>query len=228
MVVGVSLQWVENWLSQPRFDRYLIECNGDEERALQLYEWNIRVGHAFLRDASHFEIALRNAYDQAIMKKWHHRLHWLLDPSSPVRRPLWRTVKGKRLDVNAPNRSSIFEAIRKAGGKTATPNRLVSQLSFGFWANLADSAHEQDLWIPYLYYAWPKGTARSKIDQVTHVIASLRNRIAHHEPVFTATGNRSLMHVHPMMIQFLCQLNKDVGKYTRKTSSFTQVVIQRP
>ena len=61
--------WVEEWLSQPRFARYLRECGGDRQRALDTYEWNIRLSHAVLRDTGHFEIALRNAHDRAISSR---------------------------------------------------------------------------------------------------------------------------------------------------------------
>ena len=182
-MASVSLgPWVEEWLSQPRFARYLNECGSDRQRALDTYEWNIHLGHSILRDASHFEIALRNAYDKAISSRWNGSTHWLLDPASPLQWPLWRTVRGRRLDVNIPNRASISDAIRKNGGRVATPDAVVTELTFGFWEHLADAAHEQTMWVPYIYYAWPKGTARSQIDRATHTISTLRNRAAHHEP----------------------------------------------
>ncbi|MDR1265343.1 MAG: hypothetical protein LBK42_07205 [Propionibacteriaceae bacterium] len=58
--------WVEQWLSRPRFARYLAECDQDRRRALATHEWNVRLGQAVLRDTGHFEIAVRNAFDQAM------------------------------------------------------------------------------------------------------------------------------------------------------------------
>ncbi len=58
--------WVESWLSAPRFAVYLADAGGDRRRALRLYEWNAAVSAAFLRDLSHLEIGVRNAYDRAL------------------------------------------------------------------------------------------------------------------------------------------------------------------
>ncbi len=57
----------ELWLSTPRLRRYLAACGGDRERALRLYDWNARISAALLCDLAHFEVALRNAYDRALM-----------------------------------------------------------------------------------------------------------------------------------------------------------------
>jgi len=53
----------------------------------------------------------------------------------------------------APNRRVIAAAARKNGGASAQPEAVLTELTFGFWAHLADAAHEQRLWIPYIYYA---------------------------------------------------------------------------
>jgi len=222
--------WVEEWLSQPRFDRYLRECSGDRERALATYEWNVLLAHAFLRDAGHFEVALRNAYDCAIGARWAGSAHWLLDPASPVQRPLWRVVRGKRLDVNTPNRTAITNAVRKTGGSaaTVTPGAVVAELTFGFWEHLADAAHEQTLWIPYVYFAWPQGTARRQVDAGTRSIGGLRNRAAHNEPIFTATSSQSLATIHATLIGLVSMLNPDLGAHVRQTSTVSAVLAQRP
>lgn len=220
--------WVEEWLSQPRFNRYLGECGRDRQRALATYEWNIRLGHAILRDAGHFEIALRNAYDRAISARWSGSTHWLFDPASPLQRPLWRTVRGRRLDINIPNRAAIAGAVRKSGGAAATPGAVIAELTFGFWEHLADAAHEQSVWVPYLYYAWPKGTARAQIDRPTHTISSLRNRAVHHEPLFVATGSHSVANVYANLIGLLSKLNPGLAAYIRQTSTVQATLAQRP
>jgi len=222
--------WVEDWLSQPRFSRYLLACGGDRQRSLDTYEWNITLAHAFLRDAGHFEVALRNAYDATITSRWGGPTHWLLDPLSPVQRPLWRTVRGQRLDVNTPNRAAIASAVRRAGGSAGStaPGAVVAELTFGFWEHLADAAHEQTLWIPYAHYAWPKGTARPLVDRGTRLIGELRNRAAHNEPIFATTGTRSVASVQATLVGLLSMLSPDLGAYVRQTSAVAAVLIQRP
>jgi len=222
--------WVEEWLSQPRFGRYLSECCGDRQRALDLYEWNVELAHAFLRDAGHFEVALRNAYDRAIGSRWTGSAHWLLDPASPVQRPLWRTVRGQRLDVNTPNRAAITAAVRKSGGSsgTAAPGSVVAELTFGFWEHLADAAHEQTVWIPYLHRGWPTGTSRRFVDSGTRAIGALRNRAAHNEPILDSAGPRSVATVELGLLRLLSLLSQDLAAHVRQTSTVSTVLTRRP
>ncbi len=73
--------WVEAWLSLPRFGVYIEATAGDRQLALVLYEWNAAVSAAFQRDLAHLEVALRNAYDTAIIANTPPRLpHWTTDP----------------------------------------------------------------------------------------------------------------------------------------------------
>ena len=61
----MSDAWIDAWLGSPRFQKYVDSCEGDRSRALALYEWNVTLAQALMRDIAHFEIALRNAYDTA-------------------------------------------------------------------------------------------------------------------------------------------------------------------
>ena len=91
-VTSLSRSWIDSWLSPSRFDVYATACDGNLEDALALYEWNITLGQILLRDLSHFEIGMRNAYDADITNHWNGSSHWLFDESSPVRRPIMREV----------------------------------------------------------------------------------------------------------------------------------------
>lgn len=57
-----SAIWIDQWLGSPRFQRYVDLAGGDRGDALALYEWNASLSAALLKDFSHFEVALRNAY----------------------------------------------------------------------------------------------------------------------------------------------------------------------
>jgi hypothetical protein len=222
--------WVEAWLSQPRFDRYLRECGGDRCLAVATYEWNLRLGYSLMRDAAHLEVALRNAYNNAIQSRWRGSAHWLADPASPVQRPAWRSVRGRRMDVNVPNRAAVADAIRKAGGRSTSPalDAVVAQLPFGFWAHLSDAAHEQSVWIPYVYYAWPQGTGRPRVDRAVHLVGAARNLAAHHEPIFAATGARAPLNVHAAIIDLLTMLNAELADHVQQTSTVASTWVARP
>lgn len=182
---GPADPWIEQWLSAPRFSRYLTEATGDRTAALALYEWNGHVCSALHRDLAHLEIGLRNAYDVALSANWNGTGHWLADGYSVVFAPLFRTRRtasgSRRVDVNRRSRELVEAAIANAGGKGAAPGKVVAELSFGFWRYLSSSAHEKTLWVTALYQAFPPKTDRSTVDGAIGRLHELRNRIAHHE-----------------------------------------------
>ncbi len=175
--------WAERWLSHKRLAPYLAACGYDAERALDLYEWNISLGQVLMRDVSHFEVALRNAYDRVMGECW-GGAHWLLDDGSPVLRPIVRMSKnGNPRDVNLVNRRAVAEARSNAHDKD-DPDQVTANLMLGFWAHLTDRSRERDLWIPYLNAAWPRGTDRNDLNHALAAISRVRNRVAHNERLF--------------------------------------------
>lgn len=112
----MSDAWIDAWLGSPRFQKYVDSCEGDRARALALYEWNVTLAQALMRDIAHFEIALRNAYDTAIESRWLGSDHWLLDPESPAVTPIWRVKKDRSglkrgSDVNYRNRRAVGSSL---------------------------------------------------------------------------------------------------------------------
>src|ERR1700694_4376445 len=85
------------------------------------------------------------------------------------------------------------------GRGSSSVGKLVAELSFGFWTGLVGRQYEQTLWVPGLYRAFPNATRivtagpegskkvklkRSQIAERLDAIRKLRNRIAHHEPIW--------------------------------------------
>lgn len=125
------MAWAERWLSPERLAPYLAGCDGDIERALALHEWNISLGQVLMRDISHFEVALRNAYDRVLTGAWDGGRHWLLDDASPARRPVMRRSGRGELDVNRINRRTIDTVVRQLPGDAA-PGSIIANLTLGF------------------------------------------------------------------------------------------------
>jgi len=184
-------QWIDRWISSERLSRYLHEAEGDRIRALALYEWNTQISASFHRDLAHVEVALRNAYDGAAAG-WKGPGHWLIDGYPILFAPVMRTKRQqqagewtrRRVDINAKPRALIEKAIHNAGGSRATPGKVVAELTFGFWRYLSSSAHEKSLWVPLLHRAFPPRTRRMDVDSRVGRLYELRNRTAHHEPLF--------------------------------------------
>ena len=220
--------WVDDWLSGPRFARYLTEAGGNRGRALGLYEWNLRLGTALMRDIAHVEVAVRNAYDRTMQQRWHGTKHWLLDPTSPVQTPLWRTLRGRRVDLNTRNRANIAEAVARCGGASTKPDAVIAELSFGFWRHCTDPAHEKTLWVPYLHHAWPKKTDRAVLDRALATINTARNRASHHEPLFGSRPGRDLAAAHREVLHLLDLLLPELAAYVRTTTALPAILAARP
>ncbi|RGJ69085.1 hypothetical protein DXD49_03025 [Collinsella sp. TM05-38] len=175
--------WAEKWLSAERLFPYLEECNGDIDKALELYEWNASLGQFLMRDISHFEVALRNAYNDIMESRWDGEEHWLLDDASPARRPVPRKSASGMLDSNRINRKTI-DAAASSLPSGFTTGSLVAGLTLGFWVHLADRSREAVIWRSGLYLAWPKGTKRAELQEKLYGILRVRNRVAHNERLF--------------------------------------------
>ncbi|MFA5608448.1 MAG: hypothetical protein WDA07_14970 [Leucobacter sp.] len=220
--------WVERWLSEPRFGRYLAAAGGDRPRALELYEWNLRLGSALMRDIAHVEVALRNAYDRVMCERWQGAQHWLFDPASPVLTPLWRTRSGRRSDLNARNRATVSDAIRRCGSASVKSGEVIAELSFGFWRHCTDAAHEKVLWVPYLHRAWPKKTSRVTLERSLTTINTARNRASHHEPLFGSKPGRDLNAAHHEILHLSELLLPELAVYIRDTTTVMRTLTERP
>ena len=54
------------WVTQERFNEYMVAANRDIKAARELYEWNVAISAAFFEVVSHVEVALRNAIDKIL------------------------------------------------------------------------------------------------------------------------------------------------------------------
>lgn len=230
--------WIDEWLSPSRLRPYLETAKSDRDNALALYEWNSALGAALMHDIGHFEVAMRNAYDRAISAHWTGAEHWLLSPDSPAVAPIWRVrVVDKRTkyrrgtDVNYLNRRAVDSAIAKCGKGEARSGKVIAELSFGFWSHLTVASHEKALWVPYLHHAYPRGTNRKDPDGVISTINRVRNRIAHHEPIFDRPGipdDQRPTTFHAALMSVLDQLAPKAAEYVSRTSTVATVLTERP
>ncbi len=164
-------------VSEPRFSRYLEDCEGDDVAALRLYEWNIAIGGAFHETLGQLEVVVRNGLD-AQLRRWHRKAlngngRWFDDHAVPLQ---------------DESRRQIRQAIRHAtrAGGPPTHGKVVAELTFGFWRFLLDAYHQPTLWAPALRHAFPhlRPRIRQNVYDPMSRLNNLRNRIAHHEPLY--------------------------------------------
>lgn len=215
--------WVERWLSQPRHAVYLTATTGDPQLALELYDWNAEISSALLRDLAYVEVGLRNAYDRALSTRWPGPPHWTTVTIPPFA-PLYRTRRGRSVDVNVRTRDSLQHAVDSAGGRAASPGKVIAELMFGFWRFLSSSAHEKTLWVPALHHAFAPGADRRDVDRQIGSLHGLRNRVAHHEPLlsYDIAGRIS------DAANVASLINAELGQHLAATSRASLLLAQRP
>ncbi|WP_423916338.1 hypothetical protein [Candidatus Poriferisodalis sp.] len=76
------------------------------------------------------------------------------------------------------------EHLRRVG-KQPTANRVVSELPFGFWVALFANAYDTTIWRSDLYRIFARRIKnRQGLHETLDRLRTLRNRIAHHKPIF--------------------------------------------
>lgn len=70
-------------------------------------------------------------------------------------------------------------------GKQPTVGKVVAELSYGFWVALFANAYDTTLWLTNLHRLFtPRVKDRNGLYDALDRLRTLRNRIAHHEPIF--------------------------------------------
>ncbi len=188
---------LEMCLSTERFATYFDAAGRDRRKALQLYTWNAAISAAFYGPLQGLEVALRNAM--------HRELSQTYGPSWYDNRTDCDLDQGALRDV-AKAKKSLADRRRPL-----EPGRIVAELSFGFWVSLvgrgykgappdmAKRNYEMTLWRPALRRSFPhRAIARAALHKTLDPLRRFRNRIAHHEPIFSrdlAGDHQSILHV---------------------------------
>ena len=162
---------LENTLSLDRFATYLGWAGNDRDRAITLYALNARLSESLYTPLHMLEVSLRNRIHQvlteAVSDTWFEQPEYQLNP--------WQGA------MVAQARGSLI-----ADRKDVTPGAMVAALTFGFWTAMLGKEYET-LWQKTLKAIGRredgKGLTRKDFTRPLGAIRTLRNRVAHHEPV---------------------------------------------
>jgi hypothetical protein len=175
------MQAIKDALSAARMGTYeaAIGITGDgNPAALTLYAWNAQVSGALLAPLHICEVVMRNAVSDALTHMYGKDWPW--SPGFVQSLPLPNTGYSQRKDLQ--------NACRNA----STTGKVIPELKFVFWQKMFTSRHEQRLWKAYLTRVLPNVDMTKSLRQQRQgiyddleQIRMLRNRIAHHEPIFT-------------------------------------------
>lgn len=171
-----EIQQLPDILSAPRFATYLSVKGGDKVAALELYRWNLELSAAFFVPLQICEVALRNSIVRAIEK---------------IYGPTWPWQKG--FEVSLPDPPRGYSARRELDlvQKQPTSGKVVAELKLAFWEKMLTRRHDGAIWNAQFRTAFPHTdpaksvqTLRREAYETVSTMGDLRNRIAHHEPIF--------------------------------------------
>ena len=205
---------IQNLLSAERLATFQgLTASGSPEDAIELHQTTMNLGVSIMAVTGLIEVSLRNAVCHAMISNFGVQ-HWLRTPppntfkwaslettsiakaTQQAQRAAYSKMNGTQkafLDSLAyPNGVPQNENHRKIAkcrqSKIIVPDsQVIAQLTIFFWKRMFSENYEKTLWRPALKKVFPNKTLdRSKVADHLEVIYEMRNRLAHHEPVYGA------------------------------------------
>jgi hypothetical protein len=177
------LQAIKDCLSHPRVGTYesATQCFGaSDPSAIALYAWNAQVSSALLTPLHICEVVVRNAVSDA--------LGGVYGPQWPWNNNFIRSLS------NPPRGAGVYNPradLTKVASRQPSTGKVIPELKFVFWQEMFTHRYDARLWDLHLKRVFPKHDPSKTMiqirgsiyDDLEH-IRKLRNRIAHHEPIF--------------------------------------------
>lgn len=204
-------------LSEPRFATYLRYCDNDKARALALYQWNMELSAAFIVPLHLLEVSLRNAVVESLEAI--HSQNWP-----------WNSGFIRSLP-NPKGHYSSAKNLQEVARSQPTTGKVVAELKFVFWQKMFTARHDKVIWNHQLKHVFPYApqnmnvsTLRSTIYSDVDVIRDLRNRIAHHEPIFS----RDIGTEYETMHKLVSWRDPITADWMQSIQYVTQILSQKP
>lgn len=177
----------------------------NDAECLGLYIWNKKICGAFFPVLQLLEVSLRNAVHQGYLEHEQKRL-LILNPALTN----WSTLldQGWFITFFKANKLTHKESFRHISAaeyalsqrkKPLTIDNIIAKLPYGFWAHICSKYHDEK--VNDSLQLWPKNRndvfpaairggnyiSMDEIQKTLQIINDIRNRIAHHEPIWHAS-----------------------------------------
>jgi hypothetical protein len=188
---------IKNSLSPPRIGTYENATSAvpNLPGALALYSWNAQVSAALMTPLHICEVVVRNAVAEALESVYGSRWPW---------EPVFEQSLPQGGGYNA--RRDLI-ATRTKEEKTG---KVIPELKFVFWQKMFTGRFDGRLWNPHMRTVLPHLDPTMTVQQLRKLIhdeleqlRGLRNRIAHHEPIFKRNLAADFQKAHDL-IAFRC------------------------
>ncbi|OOR90853.1 hypothetical protein B0181_04485 [Moraxella caviae] len=211
-----TVQEIIQTLSAARFSTYA-KAATDDNHALSLYQWNIEISKAIFGVLGCCEIALRNTISAALQAQYGSQ---------------WAWHTGFERSLPSPKHGyKPREALIEARKNTNDINNVIAKLNFAFWQHMLTARHDDRIWSAQFYAVFcgintPANLAKDRSDlfKNTEHLRRLRNRIAHHEPIF----NQNLAHSHQVAINTLQACSPALADWVQNWQNITFLLNGKP
>jgi len=180
LTTAADIKAIERVITSQRLSTYSGSIGmRNARRTIELYAWNAQIAGAFMFPQQICEVAIRNAAGEVLEAVYGHQWPWAIGFERSLPDPKYGF--------------SMRKELAQARGKVpaGNTNKVIPELTFAFWGKLFTKRFDRRLWEPHLRTAFqglPQGVAvqrcRQMIYEELEKVRGLRNRIAHHEPVF--------------------------------------------
>lgn len=214
---------VEEKISTQRMAGYLKEANGDQNRAVKLYEWNNNLSASMWQLLSILEVGVRNSIDSKMRERQirlHRTEHWIFDDFFELGRK--RNVTGNSKQPFRDIESAIARV--QKNGKSLTPSQIISETSFGFWNQLVGNKNKF-LW-PDLAGSFPNAPSRDQkyVSTLFSDLRDIRNRISHNHKLHSQSVEAGEM----MILELAKAIDPDFADWLQSMSRIAEVKASKP
>lgn len=191
---------LEDAFSTDRLVLYRRYTNSDEQ-AFELHSWNTKLGATVNQSIQCFELLLRN----------HCNLHL----ARIYGRPDWYESFPGKTNPDYQRWRYFYEEVQTAKDRVRNRNNppcIVAGLTFGFWFGLFTKRVERDFWLRGLKDVFshrPAKRDRKEISDALKRVKELRNRIAHHEPIF----HRDMVEAERLIVELASSICPETARW---------------
>lgn len=198
--------------SSQRLKKYMYLYDSNETKVVAHYKANLALAESLYTSLSVFEVTLRNALSKELERMTGRKDWYSVFPSNPALKSLT---------------SEVTIAVRHISqrGEMVSPDKIIAELTFGFWVTLLNSEYELVLW-KGLRLAFPhmpkKDRKRKNVSSPCNALRKLRNRVFHHESICWDLDY--ITDLHNRLVMVLGWMNADIPAWLNEVDRFSDVV----
>lgn len=200
--------------SKARMQPYL-KNNDDAKLVLSGYHDNIMLSEAMIPTLHYFEICLRNRIDYILKKHFS---------------PTWLLHLPNHLMISEQDKKKIEDIIsktRRVNKREPHHDDVVAQMTFGFWCAFFHRKYDPVIWHrkDTIKTVFPNllrhNRKRMYVEDKILILKEIRNRIAHHEPVW----NRkiSILDAHTVAHELIFAMSSEATSLLKTIDRFPSI-----